>query len=183
MANEQFWGYHSQFLFSLPLPPSILCHICDGNPKWPLCFYSKRESAVWYVKETGRQRGKECRGAWEWERWRAECLHLPTVINSPQAPYMTSCSHFASNWATSKNVYLLACFIVVLTKDPCLFAWKPLCVCVCACESVSVWSGKDEGASESVLEREWGSSKGLCAGREAGTGSQAPVLWCSKGDW
>lgn len=40
VANEQFWGYHSQFLFSLPLPPSILRHICDGGPKSLLCFYS-----------------------------------------------------------------------------------------------------------------------------------------------
>lgn len=59
MANKQCWGYHSQFLFSLPLPPSILHHICDGNPKSLLRFYSKCESAVWYVKQTGRQkRGK-----------------------------------------------------------------------------------------------------------------------------
>lgn len=62
MANEQFWGYHSQFLFSLPLPPSIPHHICDGNPKSPLCFYSECESAAWYIKETGRQRRKEWRG-------------------------------------------------------------------------------------------------------------------------
>lgn len=57
MANEQFWGYHIQFLFSLPLPPSILHHICDGNPKSLLCFYSKCESVIrrgdWKTKREG----------------------------------------------------------------------------------------------------------------------------------
>lgn len=39
--------------------------------------------------ETKREREGEavweCRGAWEWARWRAECLLLPTALDSPKA--------------------------------------------------------------------------------------------------
>lgn len=63
------------------------------------------------------------------------------LINSPSSPSVASCSHFASNWPISKNVYLLACFSGVLTKDLCVFAWKPLWVCdrVRTREGVSEW--------------------------------------------
>lgn len=65
----------------------------------------------------------------------------PVLTDSPQQPLSCSlnfCSHFTLNWATSKSVYLWVCVTVVLKKDLCLFAWKPLCMYVCMCACVFV---------------------------------------------